>query len=182
MPSPEALSFLRPWYQQQQSYLAFCWRAMSNERRETKQVICIRKSMSNAAPAYKAKAFTAGMSDRAPKKKQVHSAAELSSIEGATSPTILPTCSSCVSSGSLWLLWKVCTKINILSTPTARTRNGIISKMISVAGMPMKPNIPTEAETDTITIITPNIPSVILLSIMKLAKENFSMWPKDRVM
>jgi hypothetical protein len=64
---------------------------MSRDIKDTKHVICIRKSMSRATPAYRAKAFTAGMSDRAPRKKHVHSAAELRSIDGATSPTILPT-------------------------------------------------------------------------------------------
>ena len=41
--------------------------------------------------------LTAGMSESAPRKKQVDSDTEERSMEGATSPTIRPTCSACVS-------------------------------------------------------------------------------------
>ncbi len=52
----------------------------------------------------------------------------------------------------------------MLSTPTASTRNGMISKMINVAGTPANPKIPMDAATDKRTIITPPRPRVILLS------------------
>ena len=55
--------------------------------------------------------------------------------------------------------------MKILSTPTARTRKGMISKMMRVAGTPTNPKIPTEAPTERRTITTPPSPRVILLSI-----------------
>ncbi len=54
--------------------------------------------------------------------------------------------------------------MKMLSTPTARTRKGMISKIMSVAGTPANPKIPIEADTDNSTIITPPRPKVILLS------------------
>lgn len=61
--------------------------------RLTKQVICMRKSMRIARPALMANAWTAGMSESAPRKKHVASEREDSSMEGATSPTTRPRCS-----------------------------------------------------------------------------------------
>lgn len=43
----------------------------------------------------------------------------------------------------------------MLSTPTAKTMNGITSIIIKVAGKPTKPNNPTELATEASTI---NIP------------------------
>ena len=59
----------------------------------------------------------------------------------------------------------------MLSTPTAKTRNGMISKMMRVAGTPTKPKMPMEAATDRRTIMTPPSPSVTLLSTWLLRKE-----------
>ena len=53
------------------------------------------------------------------------------------------------------------------------TRKGMISKMISVAGIPIKPKIPIEAKTESKTIITPKRPRVILLSMKNPLNENF---------
>jgi len=47
-----------------------------------------------ARPAYRAKALTAGMSDKAPRKKQQVSEMDESSMEGPTSPNIRPICCS----------------------------------------------------------------------------------------
>lgn len=55
--------------------------------------------------------------------------------------------------------------MKILSTPTARTRNGMTSIIMSVAGMPTKPNKPTEQTTEANTKSTPPRPRVILESI-----------------
>ncbi len=55
--------------------------------------------------------------------------------------------------------------MKMLSTPIARTRKGIISKMMSVDSMPMKPSNPIEAPTDRSTSTTPAMPRVTLLSI-----------------
>lgn len=52
----------------------------------------------------------------------------------------------------------------MLSTPTARTRKGITSMIINVAGMPAKQKIPKEERTETITIKTPAKPSEIFES------------------
>lgn len=60
--------------------------------------------------------------------------------------------------------WKACTRINMLSTPTARTRKGITSIMIRVAGTPAKQNIPNDDSTETITINTPARPREIFES------------------
>ena len=56
------------------------------------------------------------------------------------------------------------TSINRLSTPTARTRKGTTSSMISEAMMFMYLNNPMEAATATITMKTPNKPRVTLMS------------------
>ena len=66
-------------------------------KRKTIKRLTIKKSISSAIPAYKAKARTAGISDKAPKKKHVASEDEDSNIEGATSPTTRPRCSGRVS-------------------------------------------------------------------------------------
>ena len=66
--------------------------------------------------------------------------------------------------------------MKILSTPTAKTKNGIISNIIKVAETPMKPKIPIEAATDRRTIITPPKPRVIcksLLSVLYFTKKNY---------
>jgi len=132
--------------------------------RAMKHVICMKKSINKAIPAYKANALTAGISVRAPRKKQVNSETDDKSIDGATFPVTRPTCSVCVSEDPLGSLWYVCTRMNMLSTPTANTRKGMISKMISVAGTPANPNTPMEAATDKRTIIIPPRPRLILLS------------------
>ena len=46
---------------------------MSREMSATKHVICMIKSTSSAIPAYSANARTAGISESAPRKKQVDS-------------------------------------------------------------------------------------------------------------
>ena len=48
----------------------------------------------------------------------------------------------------------------MLSTPTAKTKKGMISKMIIVAETPIKPKTPIDAATDKRTIKTPPKPSV----------------------
>ena len=59
----------------------------------------------------------------------------------------------------------------------------MISKMINVAGTPMKPKIPIDAKTDRRTIITPKRPRVILLSMMNPVKDReLPYWPRARVM
>lgn len=68
---------------------------------------------------------------------------------------VLPICSATVSFGLLPSLWLVCTRMNMLSTPTASTKNGITSMMINVAETPAKPKIPTEHTTDANTMNTP---------------------------
>ena len=55
--------------------------------------------------------------------------------------------------------------MKILSTPTASTKKGITSMMIKVAGVPAYEQAPNDAATDSKTITTPMIPTVILASI-----------------
>lgn len=62
------------------------------------------------------------------------------------------------------LTWKACTRINMLSTPTARTRKGITSIIIKVAGTPAKQKMPKDESTDTMTINTPANPREIFES------------------
>ena len=55
--------------------------------------------------------------------------------------------------------------MKMLSTPTAKTRKGKISKIMSVAGTLAKPNNPMDAHTEIKTSITPvndklNLPSM----------------------
>ena len=118
------------------------------------------------------------MSDKAPRKKHVASEDDDNNMDGATSPTTRPTCSCKVSEGLLWSLWYVWTRMKILSTPTAKTRKGMISKMIKVAETPMNPKMPMEAATDSNTIITPPNPKVIWRVIRsrdwKLIRNNYS--------
>jgi hypothetical protein len=52
----------------------------------------------------------------------------------------------------------VLTKINILSTPIARTRNGITSAIMRVVLIPMADMIPNEMETEERTRRIPAIP------------------------
>ena len=79
--------------------LSYCWlvdaRISTSEKdlpvqKKNYKKLTIKKSISSAIPAYKAKARTAGISDKAPKKKHVASEDEESNIEGATSPTTRP--------------------------------------------------------------------------------------------
>ena len=72
-------------------------RQLLDLQRKAIKRLTIKKSISSAIPAYKAKARTAGISDKAPKKKHVASEDEDSNIEGATSPTTRPRCSGRVS-------------------------------------------------------------------------------------
>ena len=60
----------------------------------------------------------------------------------------------------------------MLSTPTAKTKNGKISNMIKVAGTWQNPNNPMEAATDIITKITPAKERLNLLSIRNLFQLN----------
>ena len=76
------------WQQKMSNLLASCL-LISRVIRAMKAVIWRMKSTNKAIPAYRAKAFTAGIPDKAPRKKQADSVMELSNIEGATSPTIL---------------------------------------------------------------------------------------------
>ena len=69
----------------------------------------------------------------------------------------------------------------MLSTPTARTRNGMISNIISVAGTPIIPKIPIDADTESNTIITPNSPNVTLLSIMRPFRLQLWYCPRESV-
>ena len=69
--------------------------------------------------------------------------------------------------------------MKILSTPTANTKKGIISKMIKVAETPINPKIPMEAATESRTIITPPRPRVILLSIAN--RLNLEILPKLKI-
>lgn len=62
-----------------------------------KQVICKKKSKKMAMAAYSENIFTAGIDERAPKKKQKHSEILDSIMLGITSPLILPIRSSKVS-------------------------------------------------------------------------------------
>lgn len=55
-----------------------------------KAVICSKKSKQIAIPAYKENDRTAGIGERAPKKKQVASESDVRSIDGITSPAIRP--------------------------------------------------------------------------------------------
>lgn len=48
----------------------------------------------------------------------------------------------------------------MLSTPTAKTRKGITSTIIRVAGTPIKEKRPNDDITDTSTIKTPKKPKV----------------------
>lgn len=80
-----------------------------------------------------------------------------------------------MNSQALWnvlceLTWNTCTRIHKLSTPTARTRNGTTSMMISVAFTPMYDKRPKEEPTAQRTITTPARPSEIFESICKQDK------------
>jgi hypothetical protein len=55
--------------------------------------------------------------------------------------------------------WKVSTKMKMLSTPMARTRKGMTSEMIRVAGNPIKLHNPTEMRRDINTIQIPPRPN-----------------------
>ena len=57
--------------------------------------------------------------------------------------------------------------MKMLSTPTASTKNGITSTIINVAFVPAREQAPNEAATESRTMITPTIPTVILASILK---------------
>lgn len=61
--------------------------------------------------------------------------------------------------------------MKILSTPTASTRNGITSKMMRVAFTLRYEKNPMLAETESITIVTPAIPSENFMSTMKDSKQ-----------
>ncbi len=54
--------------------------------------------------------------------------------------------------------------MKILSTPTARTRNGTTSMMIRVAGTPAYENVPNELATEHRTIRTPHKPTMSFVS------------------
>ena len=69
--------------------------------------------------------------------------------------------------------------MKILSTPTANTKKGMITKMIKEAETPINPKIPMEAATDSRTIITPPRPRVILLSIAN--RLNLEILPKLKI-
>lgn len=118
-----------------------------------KQVIWRKKSSKRAIPAYSAKALTAGIVDNEPannrncrpmygdvsctvgslpRKKQQTSESDDTNMDGATSPTMRPMCSSWDSPrlrGSRWYVW---TKMKMLSTPTANTKKGITFNYKSV--------------------------------------------------
>lgn len=64
-----------------------------------KQVICSRKSIRRAIPAYRANALTAGMSDKLPRKKQELSDTLVSNMLGPTWPRVRPMCCAFVSPG-----------------------------------------------------------------------------------
>merc|ERR1740124_269725 len=53
-----------------------------------------------------------------------------------------------------------CTKMKMLSTPTASTRKGITSMMMRVAETPAYEHVPNAAATDNNTMITPTMPTV----------------------
>lgn len=63
--------------------------------------------------------------------------------------------------------WKVCTTINMLSTPTANTKNGTTSIVSKVVVMPAYPQMPMEQMTEQRTITIPPTPRSILLSNCK---------------
>ena len=83
---------------------------------------------------------------------------------GPTAPTTRPTCSGTDSPVSRISRCNACTKIKILSTPTARTKNGITSIIIKVADNPVNEHAPRDAATDNKTITTPTIPTVTFAS------------------
>lgn len=60
-----------------------------------------------------------------PRKKQQDSETLVSNIDGPTRPSTLPMCCSIVSPSNLGSLWCARTRIKMLSTPTASTKNGI---------------------------------------------------------
>jgi hypothetical protein len=70
-PGSGSASVLELLTQQKTSTNPFFNRLLSKLIIETKQVICIKKLMLNAPAAYRAKARTAGMSDKAPRKNEV---------------------------------------------------------------------------------------------------------------
>jgi len=111
-----------------------------------------------------------------PRKKQQLSDTLVSNMLGPTWPSVRPMCSGIDSFGRLPSLWWVCTRIKILSTPTASTRNGMTSMMINVAGTPINPNNPTEQITDASTMSTPPSPRVILESYWNTFEMDFTRW------
>lgn len=88
-------SVFLPRIQQKISKRFSACRMASSVIKLTKQVICNRKSMRRAMPAYNANALTAGISDSPPKKKQKLSLTDVNSIDGPTIPKMRPTCSAC---------------------------------------------------------------------------------------
>ena len=68
--------------------------------------------------------------------------------------------------------------MNILSTPTAKTRKGTTSRIIRVAGTPTYPKIPTALTTLNNTTMTPMSPTVILACTNSLAGLLLN-WPKE---
>lgn len=62
---------------------------------------------------------------RLPRKKQHDSDKLVRSMDGPTWATTRPICSTWLSFGRRGSLWCVCTRMKILSTPTASTKNGI---------------------------------------------------------
>lgn len=59
-----------------------------------------------------------------------------------------------------FLTWKAWTRMKILSTPTARTRKGMTSTIINVAGTPRKRKKPRDETTERRTTNTPTRPRV----------------------
>lgn len=91
----------------------------------TNAVICKVKLKTIAVIEYIAKVLTAGISDRAPIPKQQLSVIAVNKMDGPILPMAVDIASSIhtifVLSKRLW----ACTKIKILSIPTANTKNGI---------------------------------------------------------
>src|SRR5579862_5975069 len=120
------------------------------------------------------------MPTAAPREKATVSETAERRIEGPIRPSARPTrCSTDSSLNRVFILWNSWTTRKMLSTPTARTKKGITSAMMSVVLTPKAEKIPTEETTDNKTMMMPNNPKVNF-ELTRLLREKEKVEPRDR--
>ncbi|KAH3684093.1 hypothetical protein WICPIJ_004933 [Wickerhamomyces pijperi] len=131
----------------------------SKLNKEMNAVICKRKLTTTAPAEYNAKFLTAGISTKEARPKAKNWEEADNRIEGPILPTALEILTWINSLGKAvlttfnsWVIRKM------LSTPTAKIKNGITSAMISVDLTPKNDQTPAEDVTDSKTITIPDKP------------------------